>query len=152
LVVVLFEDAAAVAGLVVAAVFTALSAGFGLPVLDGVASLVIGTMLLGVALILGNETRSLLVGESNPAITAYVRERAAQIPGITRVNQVLTEQRGPQSVIVMVSLDWQNDVRAGAVEEAHRRLDADIRARFPEVTSIFTEVEWAAAAASGRMA
>lgn len=139
--VILFEDGAALASLVIALVFTLLSVVTGLHVLDGVASLLIGVVLVVVAGLLTNETRSLLVGESNPDIDAFVRAEATKLPGVVGINEVVTETRGPESTIVLVSLDWNDATPAGDVERGVSLLEKTTRARYPSVLRMYVEAQ-----------
>ncbi len=82
---VLFEDSAALAGLVVAFLGVFLSHQFDAPALDGTASVVIGVILVCAALWLAYESRSLLVGEAaDPELVATVREIALADPAVAR--------------------------------------------------------------------
>ncbi|EHH67207.1 cation diffusion facilitator family transporter [Gluconobacter morbifer] len=139
--VVVFEDGSALVSLTIALVFTVVDAMTGLHVLDGVASLLIGGVLVVVAGLLTNETRSLLVGESNPEIDAFVRLEAGKLPGVVGVNEVVTETRGPDSVIVLLSLDWKDTLLAGDVERGVSALEKTVRTRFPMVRRMYIEAQ-----------
>lgn len=139
--VVLFEDGAALVSLMVALLFTVLSVVTGLHVLDGIASLLIGVVLVVVAGLLTNETRSLLVGESNPEIDAFVRAEAQKLPGVVGINEVVTETRGPDSIIVLLSLDWDDAMSAGDVERGVSMLEKTTRARYPAVLRMYIEAQ-----------
>ncbi len=138
--VVMFEDTAAVIGLTIALIFTILSVTFNMPVLDGVASMMIGIMLLGVAVIMGHEVRSLLIGEGDKIIATAVREEIKSIPGVSGVNSVIAVQRGPESVMVLASIDWNDTITAGEVERAVESLGQKIKDVFPQVTLFNAEI------------
>lgn len=138
--VVMFEDTAAVVGLSIAFVFTVLSVALHMPVLDGIASLLIGTMLICVAVVMGHEVRSLLIGEGDKVIAAGVREEIKGIKGVTAVNFIIAVQRGPNEVIVLASVDWDDDITAGEIEQKVAILTKQIRECYPQVTLFNMEI------------
>jgi len=140
--VVLFEDSAALLGLLVAAAGLGMGQLTGNPMYDGLASVVIGIILAGTALWLARETKGLLIGESaEPEIIASIEKLADQIPSVEAVNEVLTLHMGPDYVLLNLSLDFTDGVSAGQVEDDIEVLDRKIRAAHPVVKRIFTEAE-----------
>ena len=140
--VVLFEDSAAMLGLLVALIGLILSQALELPVLDGVASIGIGLILAVTAIMLAIRTKSLLIGESaDPNIVADVRRRAASIDAVEAVNQVLTLHMGPHHVLLTVTLDFRNDLPAGDMEQAIDRLTREIKECHQDITHVFIEAE-----------
>jgi cation diffusion facilitator family transporter len=140
--VVLFEDSAALLGLVVAALGLFLGQITGLEVFDGIASILIGCILGGTAIWLAYETKSLLIGEAaSPEVVDAIGEMAGRLVTVENVNEVLTLHMGPEYVLVNVSLDFANDASAADVEHAVECLDRGIRSRFPLVKRIFIEAE-----------
>jgi cation diffusion facilitator family transporter len=138
----LFEDSAALLGLVTAFLGIALGQALNMPVLDGVASLVIGVILATTAAFLAYESQSLLTGEGvDPEVRADIRKIAAAEPGVLQVNEVLTMHFGPQDVLVAVSLDFDDAIPAGPVERAVTRIERRIKAAHPEVTRVFVEAQ-----------
>jgi cation diffusion facilitator family transporter len=139
---VLFEDTAAMLGLLVALAGIWLSQALNRPVLDGVASLVIGTILAGTAAFLAWECQSLLTGEGvAPEVRASIQEIAMSEPAVVRPNDVLTMHFGPQDVLVAISLDFQDQRTAADVEGAVTRIKRRIKAAHPEVTRVFVEAQ-----------
>lgn len=139
---VLFEDTAALLGLLVAFTGIGLSQVLDLPVLDGVASLTIGLILAFTAGFLAFESQSLLTGEgASPQVRASINNIAATQEGVERVNEVLTMHFGPQDILVTLSLDFQNGLSAGKVEEAVTRIERRIKATHEEVTRVFVEAQ-----------
>jgi cation diffusion facilitator family transporter len=139
---VLFEDSAAVAGLVIAFVGLALAQLLGLPVLDGVASVVIGVVLALTALLLARECQSLLTGEAaDPVVRADIERIARSDRMVSGVNDVLTMHFGPDDVLVALSLDFVNAASAGDVETAVTRIERAIKAAHPEATKVFVEAQ-----------
>lgn len=140
--VVLFEDAAALAGIVVAAVGIVLSQVTGAYWIDGLASMGIGLLLLGASVFLGLESFSLLMGEaSDPELVASIRRMAAAQPGVVHVNEVLAEHRGPGAVLVLISLDYRDNLPGGRIEHTTTKLEWAIKAEFPEVNRVFIECQ-----------
>ncbi|MDR3518222.1 MAG: cation diffusion facilitator family transporter [Azospirillaceae bacterium] len=139
---VLFEDTAALLGLAVALGGIALGQALDLPVLDGVASLVIGVILAVTAAFLAYECQSLLTGEGVDAeVRDSIRRIAAAEVGIVGVNELLTMHFGPQDVLVTLSLDFEDSLLADRVEAIVSGLERHIKAVHPEVTRVFIEAQ-----------
>ncbi|SFJ51025.1 cation diffusion facilitator family transporter [Caulobacter sp. UNC279MFTsu5.1] len=135
---VLLEDGAALAGLAIAALGVAGSAMVGLPWADGAASAAIGVLLVGVAIFLANETRSLLTGESaSPRIVEAVRAMLAADPRIDTVAEVLSMHLGPQEILLGVTLDFHDTLTAGEIEDAADDFAVRIRAIDERITRVF---------------
>ena len=101
---VLFEDTAALLGLLVAAAGIVAAQVLDLPIMDGVASVIIGLLLAITAGLLAYESQSLLTGEGvQPEIRASMRRLAEMEPGVVRLNELLTMHFGPQDVLVALS-------------------------------------------------
>ena len=139
---VLFEDTAAMLGLFVALVGIALGEALTLPILDGVASVIIGIILAVTAAALARESKGLLIGESADGglvdgITTLVNKE----PGIKVVNETLTMHLGPEDVLLNLSVDFEDGLSSEAVEATVTGLEARIKADFPVVRRIFIEVQ-----------
>ncbi|TCS18118.1 cation diffusion facilitator family transporter [Caulobacter sp. BK020] len=135
---VLLEDGAALAGLAIAALGVAGSAMFGIAWADGAASVAIGLLLVGVAIFLANETRSLLTGESaSPRIVEAVRAMLAADPRIDTVTEVLSMHLGPSEILLGVTLDFHDALTAGEIEDAADDFAVRIRAIDPRITRVF---------------
>ncbi len=140
--VVLFEDSAAMAGIIVAFLGIWLGHLTGLVWLDGAASVIIGLILGGTAWLLAVETKDLLIGESAaPDCVAGVRTLATRVDGVVKVNEVLTLHMGPEFILVNISLDFRDDFTAEQVETAVAELESDIKADWPLVKQIFAKAE-----------
>lgn len=140
--VVLFEDSAAMLGLIVAFVGIMLSDITGASIYDGAASIVIGLILAGTALWLAFETKSLLIGESaDPELTRDIQTIAGSYASIEQVNEILTMHMGPEYILVNVSVDFNNEVEAADVESTIADLDARIKKINPLVRRVFVEAE-----------
>jgi len=139
---VLLEDSAALAGLLIAGIGLACAEYFHLPILDGVASVLIGLVLAGVAWFLAVECKGLMLGEAaDPIVRAGLRGIASGNPGVRSVNEVLTMHFGPQDVLAAISLDFEDGLPVEAVEQAVSNVERQIKTAFPQVRRIFVEVQ-----------
>jgi cation diffusion facilitator family transporter len=143
---VLFEDTAALLGLLVALVAIALAQGLAMPVLDAVASIVIGIILGTTAVFLAYETKGLLIGEAaSKAVVEGIERIVRRQRGIRRVNELLTMHVGPQDILVNLSVDFADELDSEDVEAAVSALEAEIKGKFPNVSRVFIEAQnWAA--------
>ena len=136
-VIVLLENGAAMAGLIVAAIGLALSQITGNPHFDGVASVIIGLMLGLVAIFLAREAKGLLIGEAaDPALVAGIR-RAATRDGIMGIGEIVTIHNAPTQIVVAMNVDFDNRLGAGDVEVMIDAIERDVQAEFPSVTRIY---------------
>jgi cation diffusion facilitator family transporter len=140
--VVILEDTAALAGIVAAAIGLALAYRFDAPWCDGAASIAIGALLVLVGIVLGRETRSLLLGESAAReVVESIRQIACAQPGVVDVRLPRTMHLGPE--LVHVDLDVRLDGDQDAIE-ASRRIEAAVRAKHPEIRRVSLRFpEWA---------
>jgi cation diffusion facilitator family transporter len=139
---VLFEDTAAMAGLVVALAGLLGVEYLGLPWLDGAASIGIGLILAATAFFLALETKGLLVGEgADPEVVETIRAVVEATPTVSRLNEIRTLHRGPRDVLLALSIDFQDNLTVGNVEEAIYALEVAVKARFPIVRRVFIEVQ-----------
>jgi cation diffusion facilitator family transporter len=143
---VLFEDSAAMMGLVVAIVGLALAEHLDLPVLDGVASILIALILAGTATLLAFESKGLLIGEAVfPETKAAIQALLRNDPRIAVTNEILTMHLGPNDVLLNLSVDFRDALSSAEVEEAISELESAIKAKFPVVRRVFIEAQsWAA--------
>jgi cation diffusion facilitator family transporter len=136
--IVLFEDTAALFGLLVAGGGITLSLITRDPRWDGVASIVIGCALAGVALALARESKGLLIGEpADPALEAAVRAAVDRRPEVTGVNEIVTIHLGPRNIFVGLSVDFENRVPAGRIEAMIAEAETELRARWPAIRAIY---------------
>ncbi len=139
---VLFEDTAAMLGILVALTGVLLTHKTKNPFFDGVASIVIGLILSVVAVWLARETKGLLIGESaNRYVVQGIRKIVGSFPGVERVNEVLTMHMGPNFILVNLSVDFADDLPAGEVEKTTTAIDRAIKKAFPHVRRVFIEAE-----------
>lgn len=139
---VVLEDTAALLGLVAALLGIFLASVTGNPLYDGAASVVIGLILGGTAILIAHETKGLLVGEAaSREVVRTIREIVAGGEHVEHVNEVLTLHMGPEYIVVTISLDFVDDVSAGEIERTVPVLEAEIKRQVPEVKKVFIEAE-----------
>ncbi len=103
---VLFEDSASLIGLMIAFAGTYLSVRLGLPILDGIASILIGLVLAATAALLARETKGLLIGEAaDPRIVNCIIHIAEEMDGVAHANGIITVHLGPEQIVVALSLE-----------------------------------------------
>jgi len=140
LIVVFGENSAAVIGLIFAMIALVLAKETGDGRWDGVGSLVIGLVLLGVATFLGREVKSLLVGEAaDESLTKTCEELAAADPNVERVLRVLTLQQGPGEIVVALKLEMRAGMMTAELVEAINSFERQLKLRVPEVRWSFIE-------------
>jgi cation diffusion facilitator family transporter len=137
---VLAEDAAALVGLLVAAVGIALSYRFDKPEWDGAASLIIGLLLAGVAVALIRESRGLLIGEGiRPETARAIRSLALEQPKVRDVGRILSMYIGPDDVLVTMDIDFEDGTEAADAAAAIAAVERQVRDRYPMIKRLFIE-------------
>jgi len=140
LLIVLFEDSAAVVGLAIAAVGIIVAHVTGDVRWDGLASILIGVLLAGVAWVIAHEMKALLIGESATRETrAAIRAATLSVPEVDHIEDLLTMQLSPRDVLVNMEVDFDEGLEEEEVEEAIRTVEQAIREVVPEATRIFIE-------------
>jgi cation diffusion facilitator family transporter len=137
---VLFEDSAAVTGVVLALLGVALHQLTGKTLWEGLASVAIGLLLVVVAYVLGRDTKGLLIGEAaRPEERKLLREVIAAHPEVEEVLELLTMHLGPNALLVAVRLDLRDDLTAGQVEHLSNQIDHELRHAVREVSQVFLD-------------
>jgi len=143
---VLMEDSAAMLGLLIALAGVAAAEWLAMPIFDGVASILIGVILAGIAALLAYETKGLLIGEAASAeVVAAVRRIVGAEHGVERINEVLTMHMGPQDILLNISVDFHATLSSNEVESAISRLEGRIKKTAPEIKRVFIEAQTRAA-------
>ena len=136
-VIVLLENGAAMAGLVVAAGGLALSELTGEPRFDGAASILIGLLLAVVAIFLAREAKGLLIGEAaDPELIAGIR-RAVSRDGVMGVGEIMTIHNAPDQIVAAVNVDFDNRLTAGDVERMVDEIERSLRLDFPAIYRVY---------------
>ena len=137
---VLYEDSAAVTGVVVALVGVGLHNLTGDRAWEGIASIAIGVLLVWVAYTLGRDTKHLLIGEgARPEQRERLRQVIARHPEVEAVLELLTMYLGPTTMLVAVRLDLRDDLTAGEVEQLSNQVDHELREADPDVSQVFLD-------------
>lgn len=140
--VVLFEDTAAMLGLVIAFLGIAAGQWTGILIFDGIASILIGLILGVTAAWLAYETKGLLIGESaEKEIIEGIRELTNESKGIKSVNELLTLHMGPDYILVTISVDFNDELNAGNIEDTIKSINRSIKTKFNRVKRVFIEAE-----------
>jgi cation diffusion facilitator family transporter len=137
---VLFEDSAALIGLVIAFAGIGGSLAFDMPQLDGIASIGIALVLATIAIVLANRTKELLIGES---AYPHVQESILAIAGrhrcIVKANGVITMQIGPYQVVAALSAEFEDSLTTPQIEDCVNSVEAQIKEAHPEISILFVK-------------
>lgn len=140
--VVLFEDSAAMLGLIVAFLGILLGQLTGNLLFDGIASIVIGIILAGTAAWLAYETKGLLIGESaDRDVITGIKAIVKSYQQVADVNETLTLHMGPEYILVNISIDFKNTLDAQIIEQTIEKLAKEIKTSYPRVKRVFIEAE-----------
>src|SRR5664279_337117 len=143
---VLFEDTADLIGIFLAALGTYAASSLKLPVLDGVASILIGVVLAATASLLARESKSLLIGErADQKLGDSLQHIAEQAYPDLHANGVLTVQLAPNQILAALSLEFADNLRAPEIEASVMEIERQVRAAHPEVVTLFIKPQTAAA-------
>lgn len=148
---VLFEDSAAMLGLIIAFLGIFFGELLGNPYLDGAASILIGVVLMGVASFLAFESKGLLLGEAvDDATLKDISRIAEEDPDVIRGVRPLTMHFGPHEVLLTMELEFEAGLTAEQTAAAIERLDETIRSKHPQIKHIFIEAQSISEAKSRR--
>jgi cation diffusion facilitator family transporter len=137
---VLLEDSAALIGLAVAALGVGLHQITGSSVWDGTASMIIGTLLLGVSFTLGRACKNLLVGQqADPRLIRAIETWLEEQPEVDDVVDVLTMMTGTDSILLCARVDFVDTASASDLENACVRLDVQLREKWNMLDEIFIQ-------------
>jgi cation diffusion facilitator family transporter len=137
---VVFEDGAAVAGIVIAAAGLGLTQLTGNAVFDGAASVMIGLLLAVVAVVLGRDTKGLLIGEGALPEEREALERVfREHPKVDSLEELLTMALGPGSLLVAARFDIAGGLDSDAIEALADELDRELHEVVPDVSEVFLD-------------
>ena len=137
---VLFEDTAALLGLLIAFAGILGAQLLRMPQLDGIASISIAVVLAVSSMFLARETKALLIGESAlPQVRDSILKIAGVDPAIRKANGVLTVQMGPDQVVAALSAEFEDRLTTPEIEACVNRIEAAIKAAHPEITTLFVK-------------
>ncbi|HAT29788.1 MAG TPA: cation transporter [Janthinobacterium sp.] len=149
--IVLFEDSAALIGILIATAATFASSSLDWPLADAIGSLLIGLVLAATATLLARESKSLLLGERADRTLIDSILRIAEAAGADasgrslRANGVVTVHLAPNQIMAALSLEFADDLRTPQIEAAVVDIERRIRAAHPEVVTLFVKPQTARA-------
>lgn len=137
---VLFEDTAALLGLIIAFVGISAAQLFNMPELDGVASIGISIILGATAIFLARESKGLLMGEAAlPEVEQRILDIANKDPAVQRANGVLTVHMGPKQIAAGLSVEFEDHVLAPEIEACVQRIEAALKKANPDIVTLFVK-------------
>lgn len=135
---VVFEDSAALTGIMIAVLGNFLSGYLNMPALDGVASILIGLVLATVAIMLARKNKTLLIGErASDEVIESIMGLARSEPSVDGANSVFAVHLSPDQILVALSLEFADELRTPQIEAAVIRLEKRIREKHPQVIALF---------------
>ncbi|SDP80477.1 cation diffusion facilitator family transporter [Phyllobacterium sp. YR620] len=141
---VLFEDTAALLGLIIALVAISAAQIFDMPALDGVGSIGISVILAATAIFLARESKGLLMGEAAlPEVEQQILDLANKDPDIQRANGVLTVHMGPKQIVAGLSVEFEDHIQAPQIEACVERLEAVLKTANPDIVTLFVKPQTA---------
>ena len=139
---VLFEDTAAMLGLIVAFIGIFIAHTFNIPWVDGATSIVIALILASTAMLLAFETKGLLIGEAaSPVVVQGVHKIIDKQSEIASINEVRTMHLGPDDILLALSVDFVDQLPSERVEAIIYELETQIKAEYPEIQRLFIEAQ-----------
>jgi cation diffusion facilitator family transporter len=139
---VLFEDGAAVLGLFIVLICMIAGHHYQIPELDGLASLLVGLLLVAVSVILARESRSLLMGEG---ISDMSKEKITLIinadPAVESTLKIVSTYQSPEEVILLLIVTFKAELTTEDINEAIERMRCKIKAEFKLVRFVIIEPE-----------
>ncbi|WP_037559984.1 cation diffusion facilitator family transporter [Spirillospora albida] len=136
----LFEDSAAMVGLAFAFAGLILREITGSDLWDGLASILIGLLLVVVAVVLGIDSRRLLIGQAaEPSVQREIRAEIAGARGVTGIDELLTMHFGPDDLLVAAKVHFSDAISADEAEDVAEGIDRRLRERLPIVRHVFLD-------------
>jgi cation diffusion facilitator family transporter len=136
----LFEDSAAMVGLVFAAIGVTMREVTGSPAWDGGASIAIGVLLIVVAVKLGMDSKDLLIGRAaSPEVEQVIREEIESQPGVDALLELQTMHMGPDAIIVGARVALNDDLRADQAEDLADEIDRALSEKLPVQVHLFID-------------
>lgn len=137
---VLFEDSAAVLGLLIVFICMAMAHAYQVNWLDGVATLLVGVLLVGVSYILARESRSLLLGEGiAPETRTLIRQLAEKDAAVVHVLSILSTYQSPDEIVLMLVIGFRPDLDTEDITDAIDRIRESIKKQYPLVRYVIIQ-------------
>jgi cation diffusion facilitator family transporter len=135
---VLFEDSAALIGIVIAALGTFFAVQTGDPRLDGVGSILIGILLASVSVVLARETKGLLIGErADPEVRECLQQLVSEADGVIRLVSLSTIHLAPDQIVAVIAVELEDDLKVPEVEALLSGVERRARERIPKLVQFF---------------
>lgn len=139
---VLFEDGAAVLGLGIVFICIFLEHQFNNPYLDGVASVLVGLLLVGVSLILARESRSLLMGEGIAERTSrQIKKIVTEDPLILEVKYLFSSYQSPEEILLVLIVNMKADLDTAEIDDAITDAREKIKKKYPLIKFVIIQPE-----------
>ncbi len=139
---IVFEDSAAMLGLVVAFLGVYLGHAFENPLFDAAASIIIGLLLMGVAWLLARETKGLLVGEGvEPEELEVMQRKVLADEDVEQIGSIRTMFFGPHDLLVALDVVFKSGLRNERIHDAITRIEGSLKQVRPEISQVYIEVE-----------
>jgi len=140
--IVIYEGAGDLAGLLIAFGGVVLSAYFNNPIIDGIASVLIGVVLLLIGILMIVESQDLLIGESaDLQLVKQTEELIRNDEDVFEVQRPLTVQLSPDEVFLALNLQFRNGLTGSQIVDGINRLEKVIREKFPQIKQIYLEAQ-----------
>ncbi len=140
LVVVFFEDFAALIGLSVALVFILLSYFTGNPVYDGAGSVLIGILLMVIAFLIGREMKSLIIGEAMPdKVKNFIVQTFKKQKGVLEIADFKSMVLGENSMLAALEIVFEKNLNTEEIRKIIDNAEKEILQTFPEVKNVYVE-------------
>ena len=140
---VLFEDGAAVTGLLIVISFVWLAHRYNMPYLDGVASLLVGLLLVTISLVLARESRSLLMGEG---IAKDTRQKIIRItetdPATEKMLKLFSIYMGADEILLMMDIQFKAALKTPEIHHAIDRIREAIQKEYPRIKYVMMQPEY----------
>lgn len=139
---VIYEESAAIAGLVIALLGVFLGHYFNNPLFDAGASILIGLVLVFVALTMVRESRGLLVGESADAsIVKGIYELLDAQPKVKTLYYPLTMHLAPDEILLALDVEFDKAMTVEQLFSEVQRLEDAIKEKYPSIKKIYIEAK-----------
>ncbi len=141
LIVVFFEDLAALLGLTLALIFILISHFTQNVIFDGIGSILIGILLCTIAFLLGRKMKSLIIGEAIPEKVAdFIKKTFLQKEGVKGIADFKSMVLGEDSMLVALEVVFQKNKNAKEIREVIDKCEKEIMSYYPQIKNIYVEV------------
>ena len=139
--VIILEDSAAVMGLCIAFLGVFISNHYQVLIADGIASILIGIVLLAVSIFLARETKGLLLGESaTPEVLKGIENILKSHPNVIAYGHPKTSHFGPNSILATIEINFDGNLSRREVEEEITLLRREIKANCPKISEVYIQI------------